>query len=419
VDALRKGAAGAVVSRDLGAPAEFADRVLLVADTYKALGDLAHYYVTRWGGRVVAITGSNGKTSTKDMVFHAVSGRQPAKKSPSSFNNHVGVPLSIFLLDETDKIAVLEMGTSGPGEIRRLAAIARPGIGVITNVAETHLLELGSLRGVAEAKAELIEALPQDGRAILNADDAMTSWLAQRCPCGIVTFGMSGRADVRGMTMRAGAWGSEFDLVTGEHCSIPVPGRHNVMNALAAIAVCDALGMTRAEAVARLATFAPSPMRLARETVAQVTIINDAYNANICSMDAALHVLREMPVTGRRVMLCGDMLELGPRSDELHRRLGKKICESGVRLLVTAGPCARLAGDVARHSSLGMEVHNAEDAMEAAELLAKMLRPRDVLLVKGSRGMSLERAIESLKSKLQAAGDSLAADGAAVAAQVS
>ena len=415
LDALKKGAAAAVVSRDVGLPAEFAGRCLRVADTRRALGDLARCYVKRWGGKVVAITGSNGKTSTKDMTLHALSGWTPARKSPSSFNNEIGVPHSIFQLEETDKVAVLEMGTSGAGEIKRLAEIACPTIGAVTNIAETHLSELGTIHGVAAAKAELLDALPNDGWAVLNADDAMTLRLGWRRQCRVITFGMSECAAVRGLKVRAGAWGSEFELGTGEACALPVPGRHNVMNALAAIAICDALGMKKADAAARLATFQPSPMRLARETVGQVTIINDAYNANIRSMEAALSVLREMPVSGRRVMLCGDMLELGARSGELHRRLGKLICESGVRVLVTAGPFARMAGEVARRSSRGVEVHHADDVMEAADALASLLRPRDVLLVKGSRGMALERAIEVVKGKLQAQGEATEAPRAAAA----
>jgi UDP-N-acetylmuramyl pentapeptide synthase len=228
----------------------------------------------------------------------------------------------------------------------------------------------------------------------------MTPWLREHCPCDVITFGTSAAAMICATRIRTGPWGSEFELPTGAVCRLSVPGRHNVMNALAAIAASVAVGMPAQEAAERLGTFSLSPMRLARETVAEVTLINDAYNANLHSMEAALRVLDEMAVGGRRVMLCGDMLELGPRSVEFHRQLGARICQSGVRVLVTVGRLARVVGDVARHSATGVEVHQCDTAAEAAERLAVLLRPRDVLLAKGSRAMRLEQALELLKVAL-------------------
>ena len=408
-EAFAKGAQAAVVSRrpDVS-DALYEERCILVPDVRRALGDLARYVALRWPGQVIAVTGSNGKTTTKDMIHHALGARFAAFKSPGTQNNDIGVPHAIFALTPEHRFAVIEMGTSAPGEIARLAQIAPPAIGVVTNVGETHLERLRSVKGVALAKAELLEALPPSGLAVLNADDAMTPWMRRRCACDVLTFGVSRAADVRAVRIEPLAWGARFTLRDGTCCLLRLPGKHNVLNALAALAACAAAGVRTREAAAALESFEGPPMRLSARTVAGVVLINDAYNANLRSMKAALRVLRAMEVAGRRVMLCGDMLELGPRSAALHRALGAAIARSRLDVLVTLGEWAWRAGDAARRASEDIEVHQCTDAEAAAERLLALLRPGDVLLVKGSRGARLERVLDRVAEGLSGAGVPLA-----------
>jgi len=377
----------------------------------RAFGDLARHYVATWGGEVIGVTGSNGKTTTKEMIHHALSARFATAKSPSNFNNDIGLPHSIFQIRSDDRFAVLEMGTSAPGEIARLAEIARPVVGVVTHIAETHLEGLGSLKGVAKAKAELLEELPPHGVAVLNADDPMTPWMRKWCGCDVLTFGRARQAQIRAEAIRPDDWGVRFRLSGGIACRLPVPGRHNVMNALAAVAVCTAVGLRAREAAERLADYRPPAMRLSPERLDGLTVINDAYNANLCSMQAALEVLGEMPVSGRRLMLCGDMLELGIKAGALHRRLGEIIAESGVDILVTLGDWAWRAGEVARRADPRLEVYQADNHAEAADRLARLVRPGDVLLAKGSRGMHLEAVIEQVRASLLSFGPAGAGRG--------
>ena len=400
-DAFEKGAAGAVVSQHVDLPGSLSEeRCIPVRDVRRALGDLARHYVAAWGGQVVGITGSNGKTTTKEMTHHALSGRFPSRKSPSNFNNDIGVPHSIFQIEADDKMAILEMGTGAAGEMARLAQIARPVLGVVTNIGETHLEGLHSLKGVAKAKAELLEELPDNGMAVLNADDAMTPWLRKWCACDVMTFGCRAEADIRAERIESREWGMRFRLCGNVPCSLPVPGRHNVMNALAAVAVCTVVGMRAREAAERLAGYEPPAMRLSRERLDGVTVINDAYNANLRSMQAALEVLRDMDAQGRRIMLCADMLELGMKAGPLHRKLGEAIAESRVDALATLGDWAWRAGEVARRRNPRMAVYQCESHAAAADRLLDLLRPGDVLLAKGSRGMHLETVIEDLRARM-------------------
>ena len=414
-DAFAKGAAGAVVSREVDLPEPQAARCIHVKDTRRALGRLAAHTVRTWGGQVIAVTGSNGKTTTKEMTHAALAGRFRAVKSPSSFNNEVGVPRSIFQLEAEDQFAVLELGTSAPGEIRRLAELAQPVVGVVTNIGETHLEGLGSLKGVAKAKAELLDELPEHGTAILNADDPMTPWLRKWCACDVITFGFGDGADIRGTDMQADSWGSCFAVQGDIPCRLRVPGRHNACNALAAMAACSAVGVGLRDAAERLAEFQPPDMRLSRREVGGVTVVNDAYNANIRSMQAALDVLSALPVEGRRIMICGDMLEMGMSVAQMHRQLGMAIAGSRVELLVTVGDWAWRAGETARRHKKSLELIHCAEAADAGETLAERVRPGDIVLVKGSRAMRLEEAVERLCERVaRSDGDGNAVDADAV-----
>lgn len=408
-EALEKGAVGAVISREVDLPDDVVkERCVMVGDTRRALGDLAAYYIRRWNGRTVAITGSNGKTTTKDMTHHLLSDSFTVKKANASFNNDIGVPHTIFQLEPEDQVAVLEMGTNAHGEIRRLAQIASPNIGVITNIGPSHLEKLGSIPGVARAKGELLENLAERGIAVLNADDPMTPWLMRRCE-EFITYGLSENADVRAVNTRMREWGSEFSLGNGRKFRLNVPGKHNVMNALAALSVCRLLDMSINEAAERLEGFGQGDMRLAREEVGGVEIINDAYNANMGSMRAALDVFASMQVEGRRFMICADMLELGAKATDMHKQLGREIADAEIDALITIGVRARFAGETFRQESGDGRAFHFGTAAEAGQAAAGMLRPGDALLVKGSRGMRLEDAVKQVRAALQDNG-TLAAD---------
>jgi len=400
-DAFSRGAAAAVVSRPV-AGLEPHHYCIMVPDTIRALGDLARFCRRRWGGTVIAITGSNGKTTTKDMVHHILAGERRARKAQHSFNNHIGVPLTIFALEADDKYAVLEMGTSAPGEIARLAEIAEPDVGVVTNVAPTHLQDLGSVRGVAVEKGALVAALRAEGMAVLNGDNVWCRRMARDCRARVVTFGFGRGATTRVVALEWLEWGTRFRTKDGAVFELVVPGRHNVLNALAAIAVGRELGLTDAEMAERLRTFELPPMRLARRDVGGITLINDAYNANPASMEAALDVYAALPVRGRRFVVFGDMLELGRRSRRLHEDLGARVAQARLDGLWTVGEESRWTAVAARAHNPALRVQEARHLEEAAIQILSVLMPGDAVLIKGSRRMNLDRLLDLLVAGLAA-----------------
>jgi len=395
--ALQKGAAAAGVSRDVAVPHPLRERLLVVSDTLRALGDSARDFRRRWGGMVIAITGSNGKTTTREMVHHILSAEIPCRQSPRSYNTDVGVPLTLFRLEPTDKAAVVEMGTNAPGEIRYLAGIAEPNLAIVTNIAESHLEGLGSARGVARAKAELLEGLGRSGAAFLNADDGWFEFLARRCRGRVISFGVKNpRAMFRGRDLRPGPQGYSFAVPGGVRVALNVPGRHNVMNALAALALAHHLGLDLAAAAERMGRFRTPEMRYEVRHINGVTTISDCYNSNPGSMRAALETFSETPVAGRRVAVLGDMLDLGPESERLHRRLGEELARWRLDAVWVVGRYAGQVADAARKCGLSTPVFQARDVASAARQVREFLRPGDAVLVKGSRGMRMERLVEGL-----------------------
>jgi UDP-N-acetylmuramoyl-tripeptide--D-alanyl-D-alanine ligase len=382
---------------------------LVVPDTQRALQNLAQYARKKWAGRVIAVTGSAGKTTTKDVIAHLLETEIPVGKTTGNFNNHVGVPLSLLRLPNACRAAVIEIGMNQAGEIRQLAAIAKPDIGVVTNVGYAHVEFFESIEGIANAKRELIEALPPDGVAVLNADDPRVSRFREFHPGRSVTFGFSEGADVRAENVAFGAVassgaeafpgaadfpesgaGSRFRCLGVDFVS-PMSGRHSVMNLLAAIAVAHVFGISPPRLRPAVATFTVGNMRGQRTLHRGIVIWNDCYNSNPEAAQSMLDVLRETPAV-RRIAVLGEMLELGLASDELHRQVGRYAAARGVDFLIGVRGAARAMVEAAAQA--GVEAEFFEDPAEAGDRARQVARPGDALLFKGSRGVKVERALE-------------------------
>jgi UDP-N-acetylmuramoyl-tripeptide--D-alanyl-D-alanine ligase len=395
-EAFELGAAAALVARGAGPPP--AGRpALLVEDTVTALQDLSAWYRRGFEARLVAVTGTNGKTTTKDMIAGALSTRMNTLKTEGNLNNHIGVPLTLFGLTRKHEAAVVEMGMNHPGEIARLAELAAPEVGVITNVSRAHLETMGDLDSIARAKGELLEALPEDGVAVLNADDPRVMAQARRTSARVETFGLSEGAGTRAVDIEETEHGVRFRLPDGATVDLPVPGRHNVMNALAALTASRALGVDDGQAAGGVAAFAPSAMRMAIVRIGGRTILNDAYNANPGSLAAALETLIAVAAGRPTAAVLGDMLELGGESRAAHREAGARAAEIGVgRLFLLGREVAALAEGAVRAGMSRQRVNTYETKAALAEDLEALLPTHAVVLVKGSRGMRMEEVVELL-----------------------
>ncbi len=376
---------------------------IAVKDTLVALGDLAAFLRQRSGLSVMALTGSNGKTTTRTMITHVVS-RQFKVLSPfGNFNNLVGVPLTLLRIEPDHEWAILELGMNRPGEIRRLGKICSADIGLITNIGPAHLEGLGSLEGIMEAKGELIEAISADGTLIFNADDPLVMRLAPRAHCQTVLFGQATQADVRASSLKPDPQGVSFRLhVPAGECQIhlPIPGLFNVSNALAAAAVGICLKIPLDDIQAALQSFTPVHGRLnVLELPGEIHLIDDTYNANPASVKAAISTLKDISGKSRSIAVLGDMLELGQASAALHRDVGCKAGQCGLDKLFITG---QFAEDVAQGAQkCGMSPENIFcDAKEKIfEQLVKIVVPSDWILIKGSRGMHMETFVQALKEK--------------------
>lgn len=399
-DAFARGAAAALVSREPERPP--GGPCLLVPDTVLALGRLGLWHRLRFSDvLVVGITGSLGKTSTKDMAASVLGTRYRVLKNEGNLNTEVGVPLTLLQLDATHQVALIEMAMRGRGQIAYLADLARPRMGVVTNVSESHLELLGSVDEVARAKAELVAALPPDGTAILNGDDPRVRAMGEGFSGAVVYFGLGEGCQVRATGVQSLAdRGTRFTLHLGGETvevSLPVPGRHQVPNALAAAALGWVLGLSAADIARGLEEPAMSGMRMEVLRLGEITVLNDAYNASPASTSAALETLMEMPGV-RHLAVLGDMLELGPRTVPGHREVGRLAARLGLDHLVTVGVHARELARAAQDE--GMPAHRitqVDAAPEAARLVRDLVRPGDVVLVKGSRGMKLEQVVAALR----------------------
>ncbi len=393
--ALEKGAVAAVVEKEqLGRYARQSG-LLSVGDTLAALQTLATAVRKLWGKPLVAVTGSAGKTTTKEAIAHVLATRFRVLKSEGNFNNHFGLPLMLLKLEPEHDVAVIEMGMSHAGEIRALAKIAQPEIGVVTNVAAVHLEFFDSIADIARAKYELIESLPSSGTAVLNADDEYVSQFGRDFKGKVVMYGTRPTADVRAENIESrGSHGVEFDLVIGsvrERATLPLVGGHNVLNAVAAVAVGVERGLKPSEAVAALATLAPADKRGQVLQLGNITAINDCYNSNPTALEAMVDALAAMPAK-RRIVVAGEMLELGPAGEELHRKAGQHIAEKKIDNLIGVRGLAQAMVEGAREAGVAAEFVATPE--EAGTWLAREARDGDVVLLKASRGVKLEKALE-------------------------
>ncbi len=397
--------AGAVVIHDEAAAGNApAMPAVLVADTTRAFGDLANWHRSQCPTTVIGITGSNGKTTTREMLFHILDGVVRSIRSIENFNNAFGVPLTLFQMRPEDVYAVVEMGTNSPGEIKRLAEIADPDIGLITNVGETHLEGLGDVEGVAREKAALLKHTSRKTGAFYNADDYHSRRVAKALKGTVRSFGIENEADLRARNVLSDRTGTSFKIKGGPRIHIPIPGAHNASDALAAIIVARQLGIDWNTIATQLATFKLPAMRMETTTVAGVTVINDAYNANPVSLEAAAKALSRMECSGRRIMVVADMLELGERATELHRKLGKTIAGFDFDYMLGRGPHTAALMASARYSGMSKDdVRMADSNDELAQTLLGFVGPGDTVLLKGSRGMHLEEVAELLADGLDSA----------------
>ena len=400
--ALARGIVAAVVAREHAPRFPVRSKVLVVDDTLAALQSLAAAVRRLWGKPMVAVTGSAGKTTTKEAIAHLLSTKFHVLKSEGNLNNHFGLPLQLLRLEAGHEIAVIEMGMSHAGEISALAKIAQPETGVVTNVAPVHLGFFNSVAEIARAKYELIAGLPPSGTAILNADDEYVSQFGRDFHGKKVMFGLQHPADVRAENMRTrGEAGSLFDLVLDgcrEPVTLPLMGTHNIYNALAAAAVASQFGITPSEAASALATLAPADKRGEVLKLSGATVINDCYNSNPKALDSMVEALAAMPAR-RRIVVAGEMLELGPAGEKLHRQSGRHMADAGIDIVVGVRGLAREIVNAARQA--GVQAHFVETPETAGEWLSREVRDGDAILLKASRGVKLERALEAWKARVQ------------------
>lgn len=415
--ALQAGAEAAVVASDRVSsyPDEVRRRLFAVGDTLAALQELAKAVRRAWGGRIAAITGSVGKTTTKEILAALLGAKFRVLKSEGNLNNEYGLPLTLLRLDPEYEAAVVELGMSHLGELRRLAEIAEPEVGVVTRVAPVHLEFFTSIDEIALAKRELIEGLAgPEAVAVLNADDPRVAHFAEVARGRVLTFGCGAGAQFRGQEVRDyGAAGSEFEFVgPGERArlKLALPGRHSVENALAALAAASVWGIGADEAAPVLRNIKVGEMRgRLLQFAAGFALINDSYNSNPVALAAMVDLLahtkppNRVEKTGnyrRRILAAGEMLELGPESPNLHRQAGRYAASQRIDCIVAVqGDAVQIANGATQAGLPASQVHFFADSSAAAAFIAGFVRPGDLVLVKGSRGVKMERIVEALRAK--------------------
>jgi UDP-N-acetylmuramoyl-tripeptide--D-alanyl-D-alanine ligase len=440
-EVFRKGAVAVVVDQEICDGSAPEGRVLRVADVLQGFGQLAARARQRWGGRVVAVTGSAGKTTTKDIIAEMLAEAYQTAKNEGNLNNQVGVPLSLLRMDGNARMAVIEMGMNHAGEIRSLAEMARPETGVVTNVGWAHIENFESIEGIAATKRELIEALPPEGTAVLNADDPRVSvWgRLQRTAPGaesdgsqvianpsapdrvvrwasgepardfsparsrVVLYGQSASADIRAEDVAYFEDGAAF-RVGGVRFQTPLPGRHNVSNLLAGIAVAGVYGIPPERLLERVRSFTAAKMRGERFHAGGVLVYNDCYNSNPDAARAMLDVLRDTPAR-RRIAVLGEMLELGRWAEPLHRDIGNYVAESGIDVLVGIRGAACDMLDAAKRAGLRADAaFFFDEPADAGRLVRSLAKPGDAILFKGSRGVHVEAALQQFLAEAECPG---------------
>jgi UDP-N-acetylmuramoyl-tripeptide--D-alanyl-D-alanine ligase len=405
LQAFEKGAVAALVSELLKSESWAPDRIVIrVRDTLAALGDLAALWRRKFSVTMIGISGSNGKTTTKEMLAGILEREGPTLKNTGNLNNAIGLPLSLFSLNGNHRFAVMEMGMNHLGEIARLCQIARPSVGLLTNIGPAHLEGLGSLSLIAKAKGELFEALDVNHWAAINYDDPRIRDLARSCRARKITFGLDPKAEVRAEQIGLTPQGGRFRILfQGERAEValPIPGEHNISNALGAVAAALALGLSLEKIRPGLEGFRLPEHRLQlKRGLKGVHLIDDSYNANPASLKVALNTFQALREGKRGGLVLGDMLELGDQASEAHREIGRIIGEMDVSYLLTLGPLSQdllseaLKGGRPPHKAFGAESHE-----EIINELLNLIREGDVILIKGSHGMDMETVVRALEDR--------------------
>ncbi|MBU0753548.1 MAG: UDP-N-acetylmuramoyl-tripeptide--D-alanyl-D-alanine ligase [Planctomycetes bacterium] len=399
--AWKRGASACLT--EYGIPQEVADTgpCIQVASTQNAYLDLARYYRSQRNPIVVGITGSNGKTTTKDLMGWVFQKAGPTIYSERSFNNFVGLPTTIFRIEDATRYAVLELGTNRPGEIARLTEVAAPEIGVVTNISISHLEGLKSLEGITREKASLLRGLQGRKISVLNRDDPSFDVLAESAPGKVVSFGICHRADYNAIQIEVRLDGVRFE-VAGMKVQLPLLGVHSIYNALAVFACAAEVEMPLRQVVEAFKEFEGPPMRLKPMRKGSLMVFNDTYNANPGSMESAIKTFSVLPAEGRKIVVLGDMLELGEQSGSLHKKVGKHLSCGNFDLVVGVGDKATdyLVG-AKQHGVPSKNLISFPNTDDALSSLPGLLAPMDSVLVKGSRKMGLERIVDAvLESEL-------------------
>ncbi len=400
LDAIQKGAAGAIVSevrdeyKDAGVP------IYVVSDTLKAYQDLARFHRRRFHIPIVAVTGSVGKTTTRNMIATVLAQKLNVLQTEKNFNNEIGLPKTLLQLTPQHEACVVEMGMRGLGQIAELAAIAEPTIGVVTNVGKSHIELLGSQENIAKAKCELVDALDEQGIAILNQDDHFVASMADRCKGKVVGYGIESNAPIRADRIAASEKGIHFTCHSFDQVfdvNVPVIGLHNVYNALAAVAVGRVVGLSEHQVTKGLAEYKGVPMREEIIRMGNYTFINDAYNANPASMVTSIHTLAHL-TKGRKIAVLGGMLELGDWAQKEHEAIGTEIAKEHIDVLIAMGELAGYIASAAK--AAGMEdVYTASDHAGVADILTDIIKPGDTILLKASRGFAMEKILPYFERK--------------------
>lgn len=396
-DAEARGAACCVVNR--GQPIQSSGQLVEVQDTLQALADFAGWYRLQRDALVVGVTGSVGKTTTREMIHATLNMGYDGIRSEKNFNNEIGLPLTLLQISRDHEYAVLELGARRIGDIRKLVEIAQPEIGVITAISPCHLETFGSMAGILQGKGELFEALPKSGFAVLAGDDELTRSLAKRAACKVILVGQGSQNQIRATQVEMGINSLKFK-VGGTKFEVPVTGRHYLVSALAAIAVGREIGLETDSLVRGLKSFVPVDGRCEVEQLGTWTLINDTYNSSPASMQAACQLLADWSTGQRRILVAGDMLELGAEADAYHQHVGTYAAQSGIDGVIAFGPHAdqiaagAIEAGFARH---GIATCREMDAVFA--VLDCWLDPDTTVLIKGSRGMKMERVVDWLRQK--------------------
>ena len=396
--AARQGAACIIAEYAPAMPSDKTTPVLIVNDTVGALATLARWYRRQLSATVIAITGSAGKTTVRHMLHHVLSRFYKSHQAAGSFNNHIGVPLTILSAPADCQVLLTELGTNHPGEIEPLARIANPDIACITLIGPAHLECLGSLKNILIEKASIAKGLKPGGTLIINGDQPDLVAYAKTLDCRIKTFGTTDNCDIIGNDLISDGLTGTL-TIEGRAITLPLPGKANLINALTVWSICRDLKVALSDFAEAMADLKPFPMRLATETIGSLTLLNDCYNASPVSTANALDTLAHMAKQTRQraVFVAGSMGELGPGAARLHRRLGQQAADAGVVCLLACGPFASDIVQGARQAGFDGTSEIFKTTAELCDKLHSFVRPADIILVKGSRSAALEAAVETIK----------------------